>query len=64
MKAEKIIQRAMEENPEFRLVLDMATRVRDVESKEPPRNIGMATDTASIPVNSAHLELPSRPLAY
>lgn len=64
MKAEKVIQQALEDNPEFRLVLDMAARARDVESKEPARDIGMATDVVSIPVNSACLAQSGTRPAY
>ncbi len=51
MKAEEIVQRAVEENPEIGTVLDIAARARDAESRELPREIGVATEVAAIPNN-------------
>jgi hypothetical protein len=47
-----VIQKAIDENPEVRLVLEIAMRARDAESKEPPLDIGMATDIVATPTNS------------
>ena len=52
MSAEQVIKNALEENPDIRLVLEIAARARDAESKEPPQNIGIATDIVAIPTNS------------
>jgi hypothetical protein len=52
MNAEQMIKKALDENPEILLVLEIAARARDAESKEPPRNIGTATDIVAIPTNS------------
>ncbi len=52
MNAEQTIQNALDKNPDIRLVLEIAARAREAESKEPPRNIGIATETAAIPTNS------------
>jgi hypothetical protein len=50
MDAEKIVQKAMKANPEIRLVLDIAARAREAESKE-PITIGVATDITAVPTN-------------
>jgi hypothetical protein len=63
MQAEKIVKNALDKNPDMRLVLEIAARARETESKEAPRNIGMATDVVSIPVNSACLVPPAPPPA-
>jgi hypothetical protein len=47
--AAKMIENALAKNPEIRMVLELASRARQIESKEPPRNIGMATETVAIP---------------
>jgi hypothetical protein len=63
MKTEKIIRDALENNPELKLVLEIAARSRAVEAMELPRNMGTATETVSIPVNSACLVSPEMPPA-
>jgi len=50
----KLVRRAME-NPDVRIVLEIAERARDVESREPAKTIGMATDVIAIPTNSQYL---------
>lgn len=50
MSAEKI-EKALKENPEVRLVLEIAARARDIESREPPRELGAATEVVAIPTN-------------
>jgi hypothetical protein len=52
MDAKKIVTKALNDNPEIRLVLEIAARAREVESKEPPRHIGFATDTVAVPTSS------------
>lgn len=47
----QIIQNEFSKNPEVRLVLEIALRAREVESKEPPVNIGTATEVVAIPTN-------------
>ncbi len=54
MDAEQVIENALDRNPEMQLVLEIAARAREAESKEPPRNIGMATETAAVPTNSQY----------
>jgi hypothetical protein len=51
MKTEQIIQKALDKNPDIRLVLEIAARAHDLESKEPPLYTGMATDTVALPTN-------------
>ncbi len=58
MTAEKVVKNALHENPDMRLVLEVAARARETESKEPPRNIGIATDIVAIPTNSQCLVPP------
>jgi len=50
MDAEKIVQKAVNVNPEIRLILEIASRAREAESKE-PITIGVATDVAVVPTN-------------
>jgi hypothetical protein len=49
-----LVRRAME-NPDVRIVLEIAERARNVESKEPAKTVGMATDVIAIPTNSKYL---------
>jgi hypothetical protein len=48
----QVIEDGLAANPDVRLVLEIALRAREVESKEPPRNIGVATDIVATPTNS------------
>lgn len=50
--AKQLIQRAIRENPEVSLVLEIATRARDLEARELPKEIGVSTETTATPVNS------------
>ncbi len=59
MNPVQIIQNALDKNPEMRLVLEIAARAREVESRELPRDIGLATDIAVVPTNSQSLVPPS-----
>ena len=59
MNVEQIIKSALDENPDIRLVLEIAARAREAESKEPPRNIGVATDIVAVPTNSQCLVPPA-----
>lgn len=49
MKAEQIIRNAVDRDPNIRIVLDIAARAHEAESKEPPLFTGMATDTVALP---------------
>lgn len=51
MDAAQIIKDALETNPDVRLVLEIATRARDADSKEPPRELGASTEVTAIPIN-------------
>lgn len=45
----QLIKNALEANPEVRLVLEIASRARDAESREAPRELGASTDVTAIP---------------
>jgi hypothetical protein len=47
----KTIQKAIEDNPEIRVVLAIAERAREAEARELPREIGTATEVVAIPNN-------------
>jgi len=49
--AEKL-QKQIAENPEIRMVLEIAMRARETEQTQPARVIGIATDIAATPSNS------------
>jgi hypothetical protein len=59
MNAKQLVQKALRENPELRLVLEIAERARQVESKEPPISIGVGTDVAAIPTRPQCLVPPA-----
>jgi hypothetical protein len=61
MNAEQIVQKTLRDNPEIRLVLDIAARARQVEEQEAPRNIGVATDVTAVPTN---LPYPAPPVTF
>jgi hypothetical protein len=50
--AKELVQSAMIENPEISLILEIAARAREVEAREPPREIHVSTEVAAIPINS------------
>jgi hypothetical protein len=52
MNTEKLVQKVLDENPEVRLVLDIAARARETEARELPREIGTSTEVVAIPINS------------
>ena len=47
-----VVRNWIDENPDVRLVLEIAMRAHAVEFTEPPRNLGMATDIVALPTNS------------
>lgn len=51
MDANQTIKRAFDENPDVRMVLEIATRAYDTETRELPREIGTTTDIVAIPTN-------------
>ncbi len=48
----EMIEKTLKENPEVRLILDIAARARETEGREPPREIGTATGVVAIPSNA------------
>jgi hypothetical protein len=54
MDAETVVRNLIDESPDVRLVLEIATRAHAIESREPPRNLGMATDVVVNPTNSQY----------
>lgn len=54
MSVEQTIKKALSENPEIRLILDIATRARDVQAQEPPREIGSSAEVIAVPLNTQH----------
>jgi hypothetical protein len=56
MKANRVIENALK-NDEVRLVLEIATRAREIESREQPRDIITSTETAAVLPNQASLEM-------
>ncbi|MGA9564719.1 MAG: hypothetical protein WBS19_04270 [Candidatus Korobacteraceae bacterium] len=51
MKADQQIKDALNSNDEVRLVLEIATRAREVEAREMPREIGTSTDVVVVPIH-------------
>lgn len=51
MRAAEMIEKALKENPDVWLVLDIAARARETEARELPREIGAATEVVAIPTN-------------
>jgi hypothetical protein len=51
MSVSKTIRRAINENPEIRVVLAIAERAREMEAKEPPRELIVKTEVVAIPSN-------------
>jgi hypothetical protein len=51
MKADEMIQKLLNENPEIGTVLRIAALARDTEARELPREMVVATEVVSIPTN-------------
>jgi hypothetical protein len=51
MRAAQMIKDALEDNPDILLVLEIAMRARELESREPPRELSASTEVAAIPTN-------------
>jgi len=51
MKTSKIIRDAVAENPEIRLILEIAARARDAEDKTPPVDFTPKNEVVTIPNN-------------
>jgi|HubBroStandDraft_6_1064221.scaffolds.fasta_scaffold2330911_1 hypothetical protein len=50
--AQQIVQQALKDDPEVRLVLEIAARAREAEARELPREVGSATEVVAIPLHS------------
>ena len=51
LSAAQLVQEELDKNPDVRLVLEIATRARETEAKEPPRELGASTEVVAIPTN-------------
>lgn len=49
---ETVLLDGLQANPEVKIVMEIAMRAREVEAREPPRDIDMATETVATPINS------------
>ena len=49
MSANERIQQAIDENPEIRLVLEIAARARETEGRTPAAEITSSTDVVALP---------------
>jgi hypothetical protein len=54
MNATQLIDKALSENPDILVVLEIAARARETEAKEPPREIGVSTEVAAISIDSQY----------
>jgi len=52
MKAEKIVNNALKENPEVRLVLEVSARARENEQREPAKELRPSTDVSANPTTA------------
>jgi hypothetical protein len=48
---EQIINDGLKENPDVRLVLEIAARAREIEARETPRELWTSTEVATTPTN-------------
>jgi hypothetical protein len=51
MSVPKKIKKAIEDNPEIRVVLGIAQRAREAEAKELPRELSVTTGVVALPTN-------------
>ncbi len=52
MHTRKIIKKAVKENPDIALVLEISARARESEQREPAKELRPATDVAANPTNT------------
>ena len=52
MSAGDAIRQGLDQNPEIRMVLEIAARARELESREPPRELQSASEAVAMPTNS------------
>lgn len=55
LTADQLIQREMKENPEVSLILEIAARAREVETREPPQEIRVSTEAIAIPATTPQI---------
>jgi hypothetical protein len=52
---ETVLLDGLQKNPEVQIVMEIAMRAREVEAREPPREMDMTTETIATPINSQGL---------
>lgn len=52
MDTQKIIKKAIKENPDIALVLEISARAQENEQREPTKELRPATDVAANPTNT------------
>ena len=52
---ETVLMEGLQANPEVQIVMEIAMRAREVEAREPPRDMDMTTETVATPINSQGL---------
>ncbi len=57
MNANQLINEALMENPDIQVVPDNALRARETEARELPREIGISTEMAAIPIDLQYVLL-------
>lgn len=55
VNAAQMVEKVLKENPDVRLVLEIAARAREAEARELPQEIGASTEVAAIP---CHPQIP------
>jgi hypothetical protein len=51
MTIDQLVKAALSSNDEVRLVLEVATRAREMEAREISREIGVSTDVVVVPIH-------------
>ncbi len=54
MPVPKTIQQEIDQNPEIRMVLEIATRVRESEARELPRELVSSSEVVAIPAHAQY----------
>lgn len=52
MDAQKLIEKAAKENPDIALVIEIAARAREIEQREPARELRPTTDVGVNPTTA------------
>jgi hypothetical protein len=62
MDTRGILKKAINDNPEIAVVLEIAARAREVEERTPPQEIRASTEVAALPAHTQnateHLGIP------